>query len=270
MHRQQKTFTPSSLVLPLLVTALVIFLASSANAQNAEPVTELPPSLDSLAAPREARLAPDTSTTNTSTVPPERNATLRMEANVEADDSTSNTRAVVNANLRADLSAKRAEWASASQERQQMLAEKRAALASSSMERKAALNAAAQERMLRLAENSTAVLTRAIERMKNISSNLRERAEDMSSRGVNTIDAIALLDQVDDLVSQAETSLSGIDVNIEYSLTAENPKEAWVDARGQFQATTEIIRTIRPLLQEVVSTLRAAIKNANDTSIEPI
>ncbi len=78
------------------------------------------------------------------------------------------------------------------------------------------------------------------------------------------------MDQVDDLLTQAETSLSGIDVNIEYALTSESPKETWVDARGQFQATAEIIRTTRPLLQEVGSILKTAAQKASDTSVEPI
>lgn len=279
MHRQQKTFTLSSLILPLLVTALVIFLASSANAQNLEPApvpetTELPPSLESLAAPSEARLAPESVTTNTTSAPSTRpentDATLRMDANAEVGVTASNTQAVVNQNIRADLTIKRTEWANVSAERQKMIASKRAELASSTLERKAALDAATQERVRQLADNSVSILSGAIGRMKNISSNLRERAETISSRGVNTVEAISLLDQVDDLLTQAEASLYDIDVNIEYSLTSENPRENWIDARGQFQTTVEIIKAIRPLLQETVTTLKVAIQNTNNTSVEPI
>ncbi len=275
MHRQQKTFTPSSLILPLLVTALVIFLASSANAQNVGPATELPPSLESLAAPREATLAPATGTADAVVPTPpamieDNNAPLRMDTSVRVETAASNTRATANQNLRADLSAKRTEWANTFTERREMLERKRAELASSTLERKAALNVAAQERLRQLAERSASVLLGAVERMKNVSSSLRERAEVMSSRGVDTVEAIILLDQIDDLLAQAETSLSGVDVNIEYALTSESPKETWVDTRSQFQATAEIVRSVRPLLQETVTLLRTAIQKANNSSAEPI
>lgn len=271
MHRQQKTFTPSSFILPLAVTALVIFLASQANAQNTDTEVDLPPSLESLDAPAEARLAPINLDDLATGTPPEEPAALPMNrAAVDVNVSVGNASSSINQNVRADLSSKRTEWTTALLERRDMLERKRAELASSTLARKAALNAEAQARMGQLAEKSASTLLGALTRIKNISSNLRDRAESMSSRGVDTTEAMVLLDQADDLISQAESSLSDIDINIEYALTSETPKETWADARIQFQTTAEIIRTIRPLLHEVVTALREAIRNTENTSVEPI
>lgn len=279
MHRQQKTFTPSSFILPLAVTALVIFLASSANAQDAiEPVgaelpptppaadlpqSDLPPSLDSLARPIEARMAPSNAAGSASGTTTRPRADLSPMNRASVNSGASNTPATLNQNFRADLEARRAAWANDSAERRLLLERKRAELASSSIERKAALNEKVQERMTQRAENLISVLSGALTRIKNVNTNLRERAESMSSQGIDVAEAITLLDQIDDLIKEAESSLSGIDVNVEYTLTSETPKEAWVDTKTQFQTTAEIIRTIRPLLQETVTTLKEAIKNAS-------
>lgn len=274
MHRQQKTLTPSSLILPLAITALVIFLASSANAQNTAPASELPPSPADSVMLREARLAPTSSTNNASPEAPmspqNDNTILRTNVNVEVDASVSNTRVVANQNLRADLSENRAKWANASVERRAMLERKRAEIASSTLERKAALDSAAQERTRQLSQSLTAILSGAITRMENISSNLRVRAEVVSSQGADTAETVLLLNQIDDLIDQAESSLSGIDVNIEYTVTSEDPKKNWLETKEQFQITAEIIRTIRPLLQEIIATLRGTIQSASDSSVDSI
>lgn len=277
MHKQQKTFTPASLVLPLALTALVIFLASSASAQNVDPATEPEPAplrLEDPIPPIEATLAPRNAEIQKSMGPANDGSLTQMETRNATSterpagrDTAVRNDAAFNQNSRADLGAKKAEWARALAERSEMLERKRSELASTTLARRAAFSDKAQERVRQMAQVSTNRLTEFLSRIKNFSSNLRDKSESLSLRGVDVSEATLLLDQVDELIRQAEASLSGIDINIEYTLTSENPLENWMDAKTQLQTTAEIIRTIRPLLQETVVTLREAIKNA--TTEEP-
>lgn len=275
MNRQQKTFTPASFILPLAVTALVIFLASTANAQDASaplpdlpaPIVQEPPTLKPILAPHNdsAQMPKPEDVSKRTTV----NASLSAEATVTSSTSASTT-TDTSVKTSADFNTMRAAWAKSVTERQIMLERKRAELASSTVERKAALNSAAQERIKQRTGKLTSVLSEALARMKGFSSNLHDRAESISSRGADTTEAIALLDQVDTLITQAETSLSGIDVNIEYTLTSESPRENWIDTKAQFQTTAEIIRAIRPLLRDVVDSLKGSVKIVTDTKVKPI
>lgn len=259
MHRQQKTLTPSSLILPLAVTALVIFLASSANAQNSESTNvDLPPSLEDLAAPREARLAPTNSTTtaNGTTSIQRSNSTFSTEGSLDVTSTTSTD------NPERALSTKRFEWANAVAARREAIQLKIERLSSSTITMRAALSSEAKERMRPMTQNSIALLSTAIERSKNVSIKLRAQAEAINVRGIDTAEAVNLLDQADALIAQAESSLSGVDINIEYALSSEAPRENWVDAKAQLQMTAEIIRTVRPLLQEAITILRNGLRNS--------
>lgn len=250
---KQKPLSLSSGLWALFVTALVLVMASSASAENTESGTSpTRPMLKREAVEQAPAVRPMDQRRATTTD--------QMLANQAARDSKLLTLASSTAARKAEWEAKRKELAVKFEERKTELAEKRAALASSTAARKPALAEKAQQHIKEAGERAEKILTKGIEKIRELSARLRARAASLADKGVDTTEVNVLLDEVDGTLKAAEEALADIEINVEYTAASEQPKNAWVDAKAQFQETRELVRQAHGLLREALAALKEAVR----------
>lgn len=253
---KQKPLSLSSGLWALFVTALVLVMASSASAQNTEPGTSPNRPMLKREAVEQApavRPAGGMDQNRATTTNP-------MMANQAAREAKMRAMASSTAARKTEWEAKRKELEVKFEERKTDLAEKRAALASSTAARKAALAEKAQQHIKEAGERAEKILTKGIEKIRELSARLRARAASLADKGVDTTEVNALLDEVDETLKAAEEALADIEVNVEYTATSEQPKNAWVDAKAQFQEARELVRQAHGLLREALAALKEAVR----------
>lgn len=259
MYKQQKPLTITSGLIALFVTVLVLLVASYANAEDTdtEPVVPLP-LRGEVDTAREARQAVQ-ATENTDIRA--RNEALAEERKAEMEQRRQELSSQMTKRKEA-MEVKRAEFAEKLADRKIDLAEKRALLASSTALRRAALADTAQDRVRNIADRLTGVLDNAIQKLSQFSVRLRDRAEQLEDRKVDTAEVIFLLDEVDRLIATAKSSIDDIDTNIEFTVTSDQPREDWQDAKAQFQESQSILREAHQFLREAVEVLKQAVREA--------
>lgn len=261
IYKQHKPLSLSSGLWALFITALVLVMAASANAEDYG--TSATPNRPAIKK-EEVKAAP--------AVRP--SGMEQKRASSTTDNRLANQPArdpkMWAATMASSTAARRAEWETKRkamevkfEERKASLEERRAALASTTAARKAALAEKVQEHIKQAGERAEQVLTKAIGKIRELSSRLRARASELEGRGVDTTEVKALLTEVDETLVAAENALSGIEVNVEYTATSDNPKNAWVDARAQFKEVHELVKQAHGLLREALAALKAAVAEAN-------
>lgn len=229
LYKQQKPLTISSVFLTLIVTSLVLLAASSANAQ--------------------ATITNDRGAVN------DRRIEVKEAMIAKRAELASTTAA-----RREAFSLQRTERQSAFEERKASLEEKRAALASTTAARKAALAEKVQTRIIQIGEKASATLNRAINTLQNFSSDLRNRTNTVADNDIDVNPVLALLDEVDGLLSDAKIALDGIDINVQYVATSDNPRADWADARAQFTEVRDLLKQARDLLKEALAELKNVVR----------
>ena len=245
LDKLQKNFSLSSLAWTVFITAIVLFLAASANAQ-----TE------------------DTSVSNTE-VPAQIPPAERTEpANLPSEPATTTVEVDAETDITSSTNVRRADVLSEIQNRRTAIENKRVELAERTETRVAALKEEAQSRIINQSSRLTGVLELAISRLQTTSTRLRVHATNLSGRGIDTTTAITMLDEVDQIIGTATEALEGIEVNVSYAARSETPREDWQEAREQFVSVTRILGEARGLLGQVISELRRAITNTGETAEE--
>lgn len=246
MHRSLKhlkfTFTSISLVI-LLCISLVLFVAQLAFAQTNSPAT----------VPLETRAAVQAelrANTATGTVPLQARAAVTAPAN--------GPRNAALPELRADAEARKEAFVLRQTERKAAVEAKRAALATTSVDRIARLEAAAQERITERAAHATERLTAVIEKLEGFIERLNERAEMLAAAGADTAEAEETLLSALDILARAENALADIDVEIEFAVTSGTPRTDWAEAREQFIAVRDLVKEAHTLIREAVTALKGA------------
>lgn len=265
MQKLQKSFPVSSLIWAAIVTAIVLALAASANAQE-ESASASEPTTDNVRPlPRTAPLMPKATssvprnidrplTANASGTPPIMNATLRRE-----------TASGMAAEKMAELEQRRATIMEEVEARRASLTEKRALIASSTVARRAILKEEVQKRIVDRASGLTTAVLKAITNLEGMVDRLRAHAEKLSENSVDVSAALALLDEADQLLASAKETLEGVDTNISYATLSETPQADWSDAKEQFAAVRSILTDVRELLREALASLKAAVPPATDS-----
>jgi len=160
----------------------------------------------------------------------------------------------------------RAELEVKKEERATAIEEKKAEIEARREEKRAVLTERIQTRITGLAENATARLQAAIASMGEIVSRIKSRAEVLEARGVDVSDALRILDSAEAKLAEASAELSGIDVDVEYVVTSDEPRTDWENARAQFSAIRDLLKEARELLREAVSALKEAVQAADTSS----
>lgn len=246
MDKLQRSFSVSSLVWAALVTAIVLTLAASANAQSDErAITDDParPVLTPLQV--QERTVPDEPRTIIDTAPSDIDRGAGMSA--QPDDRRA---AVLN-----EIESRRA-----------AIETKRAELASQGAARVSALREETRVRVASQTSRLTNVLELGINRLQSASNRLRQRANELRDRGVDVSAAVSTLNEADRLLSSAKDALYGIDVNVSYATLSETPREDWQSAREQFLAVTRLLTEARTLLGQAINELRRAVNAATEVT----
>lgn len=285
MHKLNKSLPVSSLVWAAIVTAIVLALAASAKAEeDTNATTTVDDSSINEVRPVPAR--PQVMPRPTSTRPAalERVSERAMPFNATGTrpiDRANPNAAFINASGTRPINAgnreaaakmvaermaafeeRRATLIENMEARRATIAEKRALMASSTMARRAALREEVQARISDRASKLTDMVGNAITRLETMSARLRDHAEKLEERSVDTSEIVAILDEADRLLISAKEALDGVDTNISYATLSEKPQEDWSDAKEQFMAVRTILDEVRGLLREAVSALKEAVKNA--------
>lgn len=256
MHKLQKSFPLSSLVWAAIVTAIVLALAASANAQEEAATTNIAP------APNEIRPLP-------AAAPLKANASLPSPAkrmNMVGVENATGTKPLP-PELPAAASSMAAERLQAFEERRSVLmekleerrealAEKRALIASSTTARRALLKEEAQKRVIDRAGRLAGVMEGAIDRLTSMSARLRDHADKLAAESVDTTATIAILDEADRLLITAKEALEGVDTNVSYAASSASPQEDWSDAKEQFMEVRSVLEEVRQLLREALTSLK--------------
>lgn len=150
--------------------------------------------------------------------------------------------------------------------RRASLAEKRSLIASSTLARRAVLKEEVQKRVIDRAGGLKTAAEKAIANLESMIARLREHAGKFAARSVNVSDTLATLDKAEELLGTAKDALNGIDTNVSYATISETPKEDWADAKEQFMSVRDILKEVRALLTDAVSSLKAS---APSTPNEP-
>src|SRR3989344_1273265 len=258
MYKQQKPLSLSSSLWAGCITALVLVIASAANAQDTSTSSDATQPIikrDAVEAPRAARAADAES----------RQAELdaKVAERKSAMEASRLEREEKMAARKTEMETKRAEWETKITDRKATIEQKRQEMASSTAARKAALEERVQKKIEQAGARVTEALNRAIVKIGELNARLQARADGLADRGVDTSEVNALLEETDSTLEAAKAALAGIDVNVEYAATSDDPRTDWQDTKAQFQEVRELIRTAHSLLREALAALKTAVSESN-------
>lgn len=166
---------------------------------------------------------------------------------------------------------KRAELEALRTERMKEIETKRTEIQVRMEERRAALSSQMQERIRSLADNLTERLLNVITKLRDIITRFESRMLKLEERGVDTDAAQALIDAANQKLSEATVLLEGIDTDVEYVVTSDNPRADWGGAKETFREVHGLIKEARDLLRQALQALKDAIEAAGspDQTDEP-
>lgn len=243
MYKQQKPLTLSSGLIALVLTAIVLAIASSANAQQEDAATTSGPRAPERRAEVESQIM-----------------TLQAAATSSAFSSVSSTLAATTT-AEATWAEKRAAWQEVLNQRQAELARKRAELASTTAPRHSILS---QRAITAITESSSRIaqqVSESILRLRNASEGMRGQVEDLRHRGLSVDSIVADIDQAGDLLAAAEQTLQGIDIDMAYALTSADPRAEWQNTKATLRLVNNAVQEASVLLLQGAAKMRVSITN---------
>lgn len=262
MYKQQKFLNVSSTIWALIVTAIVLLIAASANAQttDGENVESVQPINDmgDIAPLPERRPTNDATTTDGSQ--PQLNS-LPVTSELRPFSTSTERSATTTANNASDPTAAMIqERRAAIAARQAALQEKRVALQNTTSAREAVLEEALRNRITSGASQLAVVLNRAIVTQKSINVRLQAKAAELQERGHDTTAVLTNLSHADELLTLAEEALAGIETNARYAAGSDTPRDDWTSVREQVAEVRELLREAREMIRNALSMLRAQLR----------
>lgn len=253
MYKLLKPFSISSVLWAAAVTALVLLIAASANAQTTrnEPVrdnAEQKPPQQPEPLPNNAPSDRGAIRDNiASTSPRMMEVKDRMvEASEERKAMFEEKKALIDA-------------------RKASLEEKRQMLENASSSRKARLSEAVQIKAQNGMARVAGVLSSAISKSRDFADRLLAKAESLEARGLDMSNAKTIIDTADRYLDQAKEALQGIDINTEYAITSDRPIEHWQDVREQFAIVRGLLKSAHENLRAAASEMKAQLINLDQT-----
>lgn len=194
-------------------------------------------------------------------------ALLAGAASVFAEDATSTDNDSATTTLsdrmaarKARMEERKAEMEARIEERKNRLEAKRAELQQRQEDRQQLLSERMQNRINTVSDNVTGLLERAIERLSGIIDRIENRAAELETDGVDTGDAMDILDEAKTKLNEASALLEGIDVDVDYIYSSDEPRTAWTELRDLFKEIHDMLREVRSLLKDAVAALKKAVR----------
>lgn len=214
--------------------------------------------------------AAETNTEETTTTETETEETEEVVEEESTDDDSSRPTAEERAERQEErqnaIDERREEVQNNIEERKAAAEERREEIQNNIAERREALSERSKERIVNLAANVSNRLDAAVERMQNIIDRINTRIAKLQDRGVDTSEAESHMNDAQDAVDAAKAQLENIDTVVSEAVTAEDPRTAWQNAKTEFLAIKENIKSAHASLRLAVSALKAAVVEVqNDT-----
>jgi exonuclease VII small subunit len=157
---------------------------------------------------------------------------------------------------------KRAAFEAIREERKGMLEEKRAEIQTRIAEKRAALGEAAQERIKMLAGNMQNRFENVVSTLSALIARIENHMEKLDAEGVDTTEAELMLAEAKQKLTEVQALVADLDVEVDYTVTSENPKSDWAAAKEEFRNVHTRIKEVRELLRETVAALKGE-RNGN-------
>lgn len=273
MQKLQKAIPLSSLIWAAIVTAIVLALAASANAQE-DNTSGSVPTIDNIRPlPKTAPLMPRATSSVPRTIdkPMERPTVTNASGTrsmITPDVSAKREAAVgLMAEKMATFEERRVALMEEVEVRRASLTEKRVMIASSTLAKRAVLKQEVQKRVVERAGGLTTAVEKAITDLEGMIVRLREHANKFAAKSVDVSDTLATLNEAEKLLQSAKEALKDIGTNVSYATLSETPKEDWADAKDQFMSVRDILQEVRALLAEAVASLKASTPRTSDESV---
>ena len=151
---------------------------------------------------------------------------------------------------------KRAAFEAAKTARMTEMEAKRAEIGARIAERKAALEANVQERVKMLGDNLAKRFETVLTHLSDIIGRIETRLLKLESEGIDTSDAELLVAEAKQKLEEAKALVAELDVEVEYTVTSENPKTDWAAAKEEFRKVHTLIKEVRELLRQAVTGLK--------------
>jgi len=126
-----------------------------------------------------------------------------------------------------------------------------------------------KERITNLAANVSSRLDVAVERQQNITTRLQSRIDKLSTAGLDTTNAVAILASANASLAIAEQNMSTIDLEVNNVVNAENPIVAWQDVKSSYIETRDHLHTAQSEIRATIEALKLAAntERSNNESI---
>jgi len=130
-------------------------------------------------------------------------------------------------------------------------------------EHRAALSDARQTRLATFIKNFQDRVLDATEKLWDIHDRIETRAQELALRGVDVAITTEKLREAEAKLTEVTELLAGIDTNVEYALTSDEPKTDLAELRTLFGTIRDLLKETRELLREAVAALKDAVVDAS-------
>lgn len=235
MYKQQKPLTIQSGIIALILTAVVLGIAATTNAQTTtEAGTQAPERREALDSPNSPVVLQASSSSSTST------PTNNMSRGEILNERLMN--------------------------RQAELARKQAELSSTTAARKSILSERAQMNIIQLSSRAIQRLSETISRLRSVSTEIRSKVSILDNQGETIDPIIILLDRANENLTFVERSLQNIDVDISYFISSATPKSEWQNTRETLSSIFQELTETSSLLRQATFELRNVVKSSSSTT----
>lgn len=184
---------------------------------------------------------------------------------LRTDAASSSAKSAISLEARIDAAKeRRALFRERQNARAALLDEKRIEIEERRTARVAALEAEAQTRIMTRADNATARISAIIAKLSSLADRIEARADALEAQGADVSVVRTTLESVDALLAEASSALLSIDVEVEYVVTASEPRAAWQDARAVFVGVRDLLTEAHGLLRQAVAELKTAARDTDD------
>lgn len=161
--------------------------------------------------------------------------------------------------VRENMLERRAEFASSTEARREMLKEKlmerREHFASSTALRKAMLDENVKERVMNRVENAGRLLQAMLERLGGLSDRIQARIDTLEAAGVDASAAQAELDEAQDAIEAAADAVAEVKTAFDEAFASETPRENMGAVKTAAEEAKAAIRAAHKALMEAVQAL---------------
>lgn len=132
--------------------------------------------------------------------------------------------------------------------------------------RQPALGQRTQNRIINLTNNVGELMEAGVARLEHITDRMRSRIAKLDAEGVETEEALRLVDESADSLNIAKTALGSMGTLVERTVTSENPHQDFREVRSRFNITRQALHQSRDQLRAALSTLKRAVRSSEESA----